>query len=654
MSLRRTFSSTAVVAALVVPVTLALPVVSAPAATPHPVKAHVTTIALGGPGAASVRTSGLPASASATPAAATGRTPRLAVLTAERTVAPYRLVGLTWTGPAPLVMQVRVRTNGVWHDWQSLAAGEDGPDATSAEGKRVKQVTTPLLVPGSDGVQVRVDTADGKVPADLDLNLIDPGDSPADAAIPSAPASSASAAQAQPVIVTRAQWGADESLRDPAFKYTSTVKVGFVHHSASPNSYWSTSGWTMADAAKDIRSIYAYYTGSAGFADIPYNFFVDMAGRIYEGRAGGVDKAVLGAHTGGFNTDTFAVAALGNLEIARPSSALVASIGKVMAWKLGLFHRNPLGSTVLTSTGGGTSRYAAGVQVTVPNLAGHRDVGATLCPGGYLYPYLPSIRAAAVAWQGPSFYNPVASSALLDPANHVPLVISTATSGALDWTATVIDSHAVAVRTIHGHATSASALAVSWNLLDDAGAVVAPGAFTVTLTGGTTAGSAVPFSTSLLVGAANVPATTPLDPVEWQPGYRLVGTRDWYTSCALLTLDLKRCTVMIKATTVSRVGGVFVKHFGWVVNNYTYIAYDAPAWSSTVIAGPGNHVSGTRLYRTDCSPSVNTGQRTCHSYIWASVIASIPNGHGGYTYQVRNLWLLNSMAYLATPPVVAP
>jgi len=652
--MRRTFSSTAVVAALVVPATLALPVVSAPAATPHPVKPHVTTIALGGPGAAALRTSGLQSSKIATPAAATGRAPRLAVLTAERTVAPYRLVGLSWTGPAPLAMQVRVRTNGVWHDWQPLEAGEDGPDANSAEGKRVKQVTTPLLVPGSDGVQVRVDTADGRVPADLDLDLIDPGDSPADAAIPASPASSASAAQAQPAIVTRAQWGADESLRDPAFKYTTTVKVGFVHHSASPNSYWSTSGWTMADAAKDIRSIYAYYTGSAGFADIPYNFFVDMAGRIYEGRAGGVDKAVLGAHTGGFNTDTFAVAALGNLEIARPSSALVASIGKVMAWKLGLFHRSPLGSTVLTSTGGGTSRYAAGVRVTVPNLAGHRDVGATLCPGGYLYPYLPSIRAAAVAWQGPSFYNPVASSTLLDPANHVPLVISTATSGALDWTATVIDSHSVAVRTIHGHATTASALAVSWNLLNDAGAVVAPGAFTVTLTGGTTAGSAVPFSTSLLVGAQNVPATTPLAALEWQPGYRVVGGREWSTSCVLLSLDLKRCTVSIKASTVSRINGVYVRQFGWVVNNYTYVAYDAPSWSSSVIAGPGSHTVGTRKFQTVCSPSVNVGERTCRSDIYATVVGAVPNGHGGYTFQVTNKWLINSLAYLAAPPVVAP
>jgi len=650
MSMRRTLSSTAVVAALVVPVTLALPVVSAPAATPHPVKPHVTSIALGGAAAAALRTSGLQGAKSATSLVVAGHAPRLAVLTTERTVAPYRLVGLSWTGRAPLVMQVRVRTAGVWHDWQPLEAGEDGPDANSAEGKRVKQVTTPLLVPGSDGVQVRVETADGTVPANLDLDLIDPGDSPADGAIAPTPAGSASAAAAQPTIVTRAQWGADESLRDPAFKYTSTVKVGFVHHSASPNSYWSTSGWTMADAAKDIRAIYAYYTGSAGFADIPYNFFVDMAGRIYEGRAGGVDKAVLGAHTGGFNTDTFAVAALGNLEIARPSSALVTSIGKVMAWKLGLFHRNPLGATVLTSTGGGTSRYAAGVKVSVPNLAGHRDVGATLCPGGYLYPYLPSIRAAAVAAQGPSFYNPVVSATTLPPGSATPLTLSAAASASLDWTVVVMNSSAVAVRTLHGHAAAAGAVVTaSWDLRDEQGVAVPVGGYTVTLTGGTTAGTAVPFSTFLTVGASLIPLTTPLSAVQSQPGYRVVGGREWSTACELRSPILKRCTVSIKATTVVRIRGVYTRQFGWVVNNYTYIAYDSPSWSSTVIAGPGAHTVSGRKFITTCSPSVNTGQRICRSNILATVVSAVPTGHGGYTFHVINVWMVNSFAYLAAP-----
>ena len=74
---------------------------------------------------------------------------------------------------------------------------------------------------------------------------------------------------------------------------------------------------------------------------MPYNFLVDYGGSIYEGRAGGMDKAVLSAATGGFNTNTMAVAALGNFSTAHPSSALVSGIEKVLAWKLGLFHVDP-------------------------------------------------------------------------------------------------------------------------------------------------------------------------------------------------------------------------------------------------------------------------------------------------------------------------
>src|SRR5439155_1753654 len=127
----------------------------------------------------------------------------------------------------------------------------------------------------------------------------EPGrDGAADGALAPTPPSTAHAAAGMPAIVTRAQWGADESLRDPTLQYTSTVRVAFVHHTASVNNYWERSGWTEADAARDIRAIYAYSVLSGGYADVPYNFFVDYGGRVYEGRAGGVDKAVHSAATG--------------------------------------------------------------------------------------------------------------------------------------------------------------------------------------------------------------------------------------------------------------------------------------------------------------------------------------------------------------------
>ncbi|MDX3802423.1 N-acetylmuramoyl-L-alanine amidase [Streptomyces sp. AK04-3B] len=196
----------------------------------------------------------------------------------------------------------------------------------------------------------------------------------------------------RPSIVTRRGWGADENLRESGFRYTTKVKAAFVHHTASGNSY------SCSQAPSVIRGIYRYHVRSMGWRDIGYNFLVDKCGRIYEGRAGGVAKPVLGAHTLGFNSNSMGIAVLGTFTSAKPNSATVNAVARLTAWKLGLFGANPKGKTYLTSGGG--NLYAKGRSVRLNVISGHRDGFATECPGKQLYGKLGSARSTSAGYQG--------------------------------------------------------------------------------------------------------------------------------------------------------------------------------------------------------------------------------------------------------------
>ncbi|WP_405583522.1 N-acetylmuramoyl-L-alanine amidase [Streptomyces sp. NBC_01092] len=196
----------------------------------------------------------------------------------------------------------------------------------------------------------------------------------------------------RPRIVTRRGWGANEKWRERQFAYTKKVKVAWVHHTASGGKYWCTQTPSL------IRGIYRYHVLSMGWRDIGYNFLVDKCGNIYEGRAGGVAKAVLGAHTRGFNTNSMGIAVLGSFGSSKPTAASVKAIARLTAWKLGLYGANPRGKTYLTSGGG--NLYRKGKNVRLNAISGHRDGFSTECPGRLLYLKLGSARASAARFQG--------------------------------------------------------------------------------------------------------------------------------------------------------------------------------------------------------------------------------------------------------------
>jgi hypothetical protein len=199
---------------------------------------------------------------------------------------------------------------------------------------------------------------------------------------------------ARPTIVPRRRWQAGQSFAQPPARYADKVVAVFIHHTDTPK------GYDCADAPRTIRNLYVGQAGTRDWDDIGYNFLVDTCGTIYEGRAGGADRPVVGAHTQGFNHRTTGIAAIGTFTAGTPvPKAMTAAIAALTAWKLGLAGVDPRGRARLVSTHG-LSRYQEGTAADFHVVAGHKDGYMTDCPGAALTAALPAIRATAAYLQG--------------------------------------------------------------------------------------------------------------------------------------------------------------------------------------------------------------------------------------------------------------
>jgi hypothetical protein len=477
--------------ALVVPaVVVAVPVVSAPQASPHPVAATMHHVAI----------SPMLALEGATPS-------RPLTLVAQQATSKFRAVGLSWRTPpsggvATLRAQIEVRSGGQWSGWQELDSSDPGTDSSSDGPNAPTAATTrdgtdPLWVDHGDGVAIRLLSVTGAEPVDLRVDLIDPGSSPADATAGTAPAvSSAQADAAQPTILTRADWGADESLRMSSCpsgpQYTGMPKVAILHHTDTTNNY------APQDVPAIIRSIYAFHVEAEDWCDVGYNFLVDRFGRIWEGRYGGIDKPVLGAHAGGFNTNTFGVGLIGTFTSAQPTQAMLDGTAQLMAWKLALSYANPVGTATLTAAPFSEVRYKPGTQVSFNVISGHRDADQTSCPGNAAYALLPQLRQEVLTDMGAGLVNPnsiVTTPRTVGTNGTVHVVAGMLAPGS--WQLLVQDASGTAVRTITG---SGAAIDTTWDMTSDAGTPVPAGAYTITLSSAQNNQTARPWTTSLVVG----------------------------------------------------------------------------------------------------------------------------------------------------------
>ena len=133
-------------------------------------------------------------------------------------------------------------------EWRGLRATGFGADRGTTEGANQaddgKEASESVWFGDSDGLEARVRTV-GSESAPQDVRIVtlsSPKTSGDRSAISSATMTAAVADAPTPQIFSRGHWGADESLRtgkpgcgQPT--YSSTVKVAFVHHTATANGY---------------------------------------------------------------------------------------------------------------------------------------------------------------------------------------------------------------------------------------------------------------------------------------------------------------------------------------------------------------------------------------------------------------------------------
>ena len=304
-------------------------------------------------------------------------------------------VGLGWDGPEQpgrgVEPAVRFRHGHTWGTWQTFEA--DGADAPGGWASG--------LIGGADAsaYQVRGVPASARGASVVAINTTD-------GALVTVGYRPVAAADAIADCQSRADWGADESMRAPDedFDYH-RPQVMTLHHTVTRDG--------STDGAAVVRGIYAWHTGSPNdYDDIAYNYLVDARGRVYEGRWSGSrsrscvdgggdgsdfahhptdEKIVRGAHTGSYNAANIGIAFLGDFSESQPSSASVAA-AEALLTELSLRHGFDPGAEVEYVNPETQRRETNWV------ISGHKDWdnAATACPA-QLHELLPEIRDAVAA-----------------------------------------------------------------------------------------------------------------------------------------------------------------------------------------------------------------------------------------------------------------
>ena len=303
-------------------------------------------------------------------------------------IADFVLIGVAFRSTSRDPAQVRVRTDGRWTAWTQLIDTTDHePDPETTERRRAingLRITDPVWIDHADAYQIDL-PGDSSAPR---IFLVREADGVESARGPMAVPELGTA---RPAIRLRAAWGARAYRGSP--QISRPLRTAFVHHTVNSNSY------NRSQVPGILRAIQAYHQDARGWSDIGYNFLIDRFGEIWEGRAGGIDNPVVGAHASGQNRGSVGIAFIGEATDSVQRNAIDA-FGRLIGWKMSI----------------------SGIQPSRSNVLGHRDVGSTACPGDALYASLGQIVRGAQASQRPTIRRATFGGAPISVDGHfVPL-----------------------------------------------------------------------------------------------------------------------------------------------------------------------------------------------------------------------------------------
>jgi hypothetical protein len=304
----------------------------------------------------------------------------------------FALAGVEWAGPRGARIELRARTaDRSWTPWALASSTGHDPDRRARSDRLFGE---PLWTGPADQVQIRSD----RPVHGVKLHFVTPPPHPARArAASDFPLARPilAAGPGQPPILARDGWAQGQAppAHEPVY---ATIKLAFVHHTVNPN------GYSAAAVPSLLLGVFQYHRYVRGYWDIAYNFLIDLYGRVWEGRAGGIDSPVLGAHAGGYNAESTGVAVLGDFMNTVPSPAAIEALERLLAWKLSLHGLPTHGkvTVVVDPSGASFTPFAPGAHISLPRVAGHRDGDSTDCPGNAFYAQLPSIRPRVDALAG--------------------------------------------------------------------------------------------------------------------------------------------------------------------------------------------------------------------------------------------------------------